>query len=191
MSAVIPALRAATRQAHEELESALEPETLCSSLERYTSFLGALHGFHAVSDAQLDGFLLPGVAPGPKRSELLAADLRGLGVDPSMLPTMPGLPDLSADGAPHGLIYVVEGSALGGVVLAKIVHRQLGLTAADGASFLVSGGAMPGRWGQVKAALEREVDGARLGAAERAAVGTFDALSQWMHARLGVAGPLR
>ncbi|MBO9531811.1 MAG: biliverdin-producing heme oxygenase [Solirubrobacteraceae bacterium] len=180
MSAVIMALRSATQDAHGALDASLDPEALLATREGYARFLAALYGFHVAVEEELGELTLPGLADAPARTSLLAADLTVLGADPEAIPVMEHLAAVTDDGARHGLLYVVEGSALGGTVLGRIVQRTLGYGPDHGAAFFGAGAATPGRWRQVKDLLEREAGGPRLAPAQRAAADAFAALARWM-----------
>ena len=73
-------------------------------------------------------------------------------------------------------MYVVEGSALGGLMIAKLARRSLGVTAADGAAFFTRNADDPaGPWERFKSHLNARVreDAARRRAADAAAA-VFD-----------------
>lgn len=178
---VLGALRAATSEAHDRLSMDLDPARVCATRPDYTRFLAALYGFHVAVERALGPLALSGVAPSPCRSALLADDLAFLGASPANLPVMPWRTSLEAAGARFGVAYVVEGSALGGVLLGRLARDHLQLGPQHGASFFALGSGEAGRWRDVKAALESDAAGAHLGPATTAAAATFEALGGWMH----------
>ncbi len=127
------ALQAATRAVHERLHGhpglgAVQDETI--TRENYSRLLGRLFGFYTAFEAAagLD----------PIRSAWLDADLAALGVSPSQragLPLCSGFPDLATPEALLGALYVVEGSALGGVSLGRRLDGLLGEGVLDGRRF--------------------------------------------------------
>lgn len=131
-------LRDATRARHEALDAAVD----VSTPEHYRSFLTA-------SLAAVQG-LEPRVFGSAERTDALIADLSELGAAlPSPLPIEIG----SRDGA-LGAAYVMEGSTLGGMLLATRVE---GFTSAT--RYLRLRGKETGaRWKQFLVALERDVD---------------------------------
>lgn len=147
-------LRARTRSLHEALErdsgmAVLLRDDLTETA--YAALLARLHGFYAPLDAALaPHYAALGLAPAD-RAGRLARDLDALGA-----PLRPGTPETSAAAAPSafasegealGALYVVEGAALGGHVIARHVGRTLGLTPARGLAFFSSDGAHVGaRW---------------------------------------------
>lgn len=178
---VLGALRAATNDAHTRLSTTLDPARVCATRSSYTRFLAALYGFHRAVEQALGPVALSGVGPSPQRSALLADDLAVLGTAAAGLPVMPWTTPLQAAGAEFGVAYVVEGSALGGILLGRLAREQLQLGPHDGASFFALGAGETRRWRQVKAALEQDAAGARLAPATAAAAATFEALGGWMH----------
>jgi len=130
------ALRGATASRHEELDRSLALTEPALTRDRYVAFLrGSL--------AVLEG-IEPAVAPLCWRPDLrrcacLRRDLEALGVDPpeparsadpADLPEPPPVGDLAAadpadDPDLLGCAYVIEGSTLGGLVLAERVERAL------------------------------------------------------------------
>lgn len=96
-----------------------------------------LRGIHGAVQASLDHPDCHGVAADRARSrrriEWLERDLAILGVSAPQA----AIPDLVLRTVPEalGCLYVVEGSALGGQHIARIVGRDLGLNEANGARY--------------------------------------------------------
>lgn len=87
-----------------------------------------------------------------RKSPLLKKDLNTLGVDPSNH-GHPATADLSFECQSvsqfMGTFYVIEGSSLGGIYIAKHLQQHLGLTANNGASYFHGYGAdTAGQWKQ-------------------------------------------
>jgi heme oxygenase len=161
MSAV-QQLRAATAADHDAVDSAFG-ETDFGDHAAYGRFLTA----HALAlpavEAALEGFTA--LPPRRLRAPLIESDLRALGVDmPSPLPI--SAPETTA--AAFGTAYVIEGSRLGGGMLAKRVGADL-------PTAYLSETHLPGEWRGFLAALDRSAEGdswiAEMIAAARA---TFD-----------------
>ena len=97
-----------------------------------------------------------------RQSSLLAADLRALGVhEPPKEDDVLHLPmaRTAVPGHPRsvflGRMYVMEGSTLGGQLLARHVEAQLGLTPGEGDSYFRGYGEHTGeRWREFKAILQ-------------------------------------
>ena len=129
-------LRAETQEAHQRLEDGLALLEPPLSQARFTHALGRFHGFHAVWEPAIAG--LDDVAPvfaGRSRLAHLRRDLAALGVDEEALaraPVCAAAAGLAADAATaFGSLYVLEGSTLGGQLIAR---------ALQGAAWLPPGG---------------------------------------------------
>lgn len=116
-------LRTATAPAHAQVDDAFGAFDL-SSRDGYCGFLIAQAGPLLSAEAAVDAFapaaLLPDW-PDRRRSDLLRADLTDLGVEPPQAAPF----DLASDAAALGVIYVLEGSRLGGAMLARTVPMDL------------------------------------------------------------------
>lgn len=121
-------LRVRTAILHRQLESTAAFSRLTQEDVGLADVVRALILFHAFYDA-LEQALLPRLENSPhaglyrQRRALLASDLAALGVQPSVT-TAVDLP--ATDAGLLGVIYAVEGSALGGQVLARHFAARLG-----------------------------------------------------------------
>jgi heme oxygenase len=123
------ALRAATAGPHERLHHVPAFAALASGRidhAAYIALLLRLHGFHVPMEAAIaSGLHAAAFAPrlsGWRRAALLGDDLRALGASEAAISRAPMLADLgAAPTAAHALgwLYVVEGSTLGGRMLAR------------------------------------------------------------------------
>jgi heme oxygenase len=184
-------LRRATRRHHLDVEAEVGfgPDGLPP--DGYLRLLRALHGFHAPLEARLRD--AAGEATPPfslrGRSALLARDLAAFGVDRDELVRMPRCEDLPALVGREeiaGCLYVIEGAALGGQVISRIMARRL--DAGDGLAFFIGDGpGTAGRWREVLAWLELvgTTDPQRRRVVSSACA-TFDALGRWL--RVGGGG---
>lgn len=127
------ALRAATHDIHERLHrqpalAAVQDGTI--DRVAYRRLLARLYGFHI-------GFERAARIK-PERSVWLERDLVALGLGPeerAALPLCRGFPALALPEAQLGALYVVEGSALGGVALARGLEGLVGAGVLDGRRF--------------------------------------------------------
>jgi heme oxygenase len=119
---VVAALRAATADAHAEIDRKLGLSADMLTRARYGVFLRASIAVVAPLEARIACWL--GVPPdGFCRTSALRADLKALGeqdAEPASVPSIRSLAEAM------GAAYVVEGSAIGGALLAKSVVRSLG-----------------------------------------------------------------
>lgn len=136
------ALLSATGEVHERLHhhpglAAVQSGSI--DTRGYTRLLARLYGFH--EPFELEARLVP------TRSVWLENDLAAFGIGPEQLSTLPrcsGFPDLSSDEAMLGALYVVQGSALGGVALARGLEGLVGHGALDGRRFFNGHGSRTG-----------------------------------------------
>lgn len=175
------ALRQATHVRHEAIEALLQLHHPLP-LARYVR---VLLGFEAFL-TRWEPWVLPAVPDDlvqgwrqRSRLGLVRADLAALRAEPVPC-TVPDftqrlpLPDAASA---LGSMYVLEGSALGGQVIAKQVGAQLGLTPANGAAYFQGWGDETGRhWREFREALAARVpaDGDACERACAAACRTFD-----------------
>ncbi|NUZ07000.1 biliverdin-producing heme oxygenase [Piscinibacter koreensis] len=179
-TSVIAALRAATAERHAAIERLLR---LDADFDRdhyarvVAGFDRFVRGWEPLIAAALPG--LAGWLAARSRRAFLQRDMAALGnAAPREPMALPRLHIDSADAA-WGSLYVLEGSALGGQVIARRVGRELGITPATGAAYFAGWGIETGaRWRAFCERLEIEV-GPAAEARQRAGAGardTFDAL---------------
>ena len=153
-ASLLSEVRAATREAHERLEQQLDLEHQ-ASLERYWVFVRATCAVVRPLEPSLTAFLGPIFAapePGTRVSRLLA-DLAHLGPeDPP--DDAPGMEAVDSLAAAFGAAYVLQGSLLGGAVIARAVRDRLGL-ADQGTQYLrLYAGGLAHAWRQFVNALD-------------------------------------
>ena len=175
------ALRDATRVHHERVEAAVDLPARTRDRDTYRALLASLLGLFRPLERQLAA--LPWREAGldlgaHRRAALLRADVADLGGDPDAVPDapVPATPAL-ADG--FGALYVLEGSALGGQILAREAEAALELGGVGTRFFRGDGRATGAGW----RAFGRALDGylvtpERLGRARQTAEATFDAFEQ-------------
>ena len=144
-------LKEATDAAHRRLDAALSRFDLADAGD-YGRFL-AVHALalpcleEALAQGGFD-LACPGWSGG-RRGAALLADLAGLGREPGACPTAPAVRGAEA----WGVAYVLEGSRLGGKVLARRVTRGGGPAARANARFLNAPAALP--WSRFVERMER------------------------------------
>lgn len=143
-------LREQTQPIHKALEAiplsmALLSDTL--SLSQYTHYLQAM--YPVIRDVEQQVFpivksLLPDL-PQRMKQHLLEQDLKGLNTEipTGASPLQDDLPTLTIAQA-MGLMYVIEGSTLGGRVILKSLDKNLGLSAENNAAYFSGYGAGTG-----------------------------------------------
>jgi heme oxygenase len=186
-------LRAGTRDLHEAAESTLDLDECLADRFAYGHMLADLRGFYASAEESLSALsgwstLEPAVDIQLRcRVPLLDADLKQLGVP---VPTgrseaLEGLLSGSLT-AGIGCLYVLEGSTLGGKLVARRAQAQLGADLPVAFFATADRPQLGAQWQALKQALNA-FGLARGPAAEAevlaAARGTFAALQQWLLSR--------
>jgi heme oxygenase len=133
-------LRSLTSEHHAHIETVPAlAKLLDPDLERadYAGVLVKLLSFHASLEAKIRVALSPTSSARTLldngRIMNLQADLQWLGVHPASASV--SVPVIETHAAALGALYVVEGSGLGGRVIARSLSRHLGLRHGHGASF--------------------------------------------------------
>jgi heme oxygenase (biliverdin-IX-beta and delta-forming) len=179
-------LRHATNDLHHGLERELAAVFEQLSFASYRELLRALYGFYVPIEPALEQIARchPELEiPIRGRAELLIRDLRALELEPSETSISRATWIGDADSA-AGTLYVLEGSCLGGQVIARQVERRLDLGSEGGLAFFTGdGSATARRWREVIAWLEafaaRRDELQRDGIVEGARR-TFDEMARWL-----------
>jgi heme oxygenase (biliverdin-IX-beta and delta-forming) len=133
-------LKVETAAAHARIEEALDLDQRMRSIGDYRTFLARLYGFHAVWEPKAEALIADPMFFAPRRKlHNLTRDLRTLGLSPKEVDALPlcGEPlAMRSRAEAFGAMYVVEGSTLGGVIIARHINRALGPPAASACSYL-------------------------------------------------------
>lgn len=180
-SDILSALRRETAALHARLDGALDFAPSRLDRARYGRFLHATAELvdpleQALGAAPGFAELLPDRARRVKRA-LLDQDLAALGVGEPVVPaSVPPLPDAAAA---FGAAYVLEGSMLGGAVLARSLGPSLALSREQGLAYLTAyGPELSAMWQHFVAALSAfgaELDGGARTRLVSSACAVFDA----------------
>ena len=141
-------LRAETRDAHAAIERSLDWRRRTATRAGYQALLARFYGFHATWEPAAAGVLPDAAFFDPRRrTHLLAADLLYLGMDREAIGGLPvcRLRQPASEAEALGGLYVLEGSTLGGQLVARHVAATLGLTGDAGLSYYTAHGAQCGR----------------------------------------------
>jgi heme oxygenase len=174
-------LRAATRAIHRRLHR--HPALAAAArgeidLDDYRQLLRRLYGFHRAFENVYAGAAQRLQLVAGSRAELIALDLAALGAmraDISRLPLC-ALRQPSGEPAALGALYVIEGSALGGALIAQ----ALAPVAGDARRFFLGGPSQGDIWRTLLARVEALAPGAQRVSAIEAAVETFQVFEEWI-----------
>ncbi|UUO05048.1 biliverdin-producing heme oxygenase [Blastopirellula sp. J2-11] len=154
-------LRSSTQQLHQQTESQLHWDQVFSSRASYQRFLLAMLRIVIPADAAIDRQLVhlkPEWVSKRRTAAWLEEDLQNLGDSPpSRLSSTQAADfdfvDTLAKAA--GVAYVLEGSAMGGAILAKSLDERLHISADNGGKYLYGYGKQTGsHWGAVTSWLD-------------------------------------
>ena len=159
-------LKAATTVHHERLERRVDIERHLRSRDAYRALLERFYGFHR----PIEAVLAPFAGAFTPRHPLLAQDITALGGEVANLPMATRLPEVHSVRDALGVLYVLEGSALGGAVIGRMVERELGIPS----TYFARRG-IAARWRAFGAHVERHAP-----ASDRAAVATFEDMERWL-----------
>ncbi|TNC05360.1 biliverdin-producing heme oxygenase [Methylobacterium terricola] len=185
VSPILERLRAETREAHEAIERDLAWETRVTTRGGYRALLVRFWGLHVVLEPALaDAVRDPAFFDPRRRLGHLAADLRVLGLDEAAIDALPRAVSMPLPSDRHqafGVLYVLEGSTLGGQVIAKRIGRQLGLSPEDGCRYYAAHGRETGpMWKAFRQRLAEEALAGDSDTIVAAATRTFDAMRHWL-----------
>ncbi len=186
-------MRAATASAHERMHAhpglAAAAAGEIGSLE-YRQLLARLFGFHEPFEvlARQAAASTVGVGidlEGRARTPSLLADLESLGLDQDAIARLPRwIPPhpFASEGSLIGALYVLEGSMLGGIQIARALQVPVGDETGEGRRlFLGRGDRQSGMWRDFVESLEALSERPEQAAlAIVAAVSTFEEFENWM-----------
>ena len=184
---ILDRIRRETQAQHKSLERAfriLDPGLTSAA---YRHWLERLYGLHAGFEAAIEPWAeaLDIDWESRRKTPWLRQDLRYLGLSEAELRGIApcdAVPELGSLGRAFGALYVLEGSTLGGRLIAQTLEKRLGLTPASGGSFFQAyGELLQPRWLSFR---ERLTAAATTADLERemieAACETFAAFEYWL-----------
>lgn len=180
-------LKNATASHHARIETALELLHPNISLESYRELLEGMYGFYALWEAQIANLIAePSLVFYSDRWKLplLHEDLCYLGHTNQTLlnlPVIPSLPAISTPAHALGSMYVIEGSTLGGKLIAKHMNQYLGVTAEKGCAFFSAYGNQAAHyWREFSEMVELHVSASEIDTVIASACATFNAMQYWL-----------
>ena len=159
MNSLIQRLKTETQASHASLESRVDLPQRLQNPSAYRALLEAFYGIFSPLEAEIArsfseiALWLPDIAS-RMRTASLRTDLRVLGnLCPEALPCSP-VPPLRSLPEQLGCLYVLEGSTLGGQIIARQIASQLHYTPENGCSFFAGHGAEVGpMWNRFREAI--------------------------------------
>jgi heme oxygenase (biliverdin-IX-beta and delta-forming) len=194
-------LRVATAAAHERMHG--HPGFAAAAagairLSDYRRLLARIFGFHkpfevVASEAAVTAGVEIDIHE-RARSPALLSDLKALGLDEDAIARLPlwAAPHrIDSEGSLLGALYVLEGSTLGGIQIARALRGQIGDETGDGRRFFLGRGDQQGAmWGDFVERLETLSESPEQATqAIEAAVITFQEFEAWMAGWRAESGP--
>lgn len=184
--ALFARLKDETEPDHRRLEQELDLTRDGLTLDRYRERLQAFHGFVSVYEPALESGAPASWIPlmqARRRCHWLRQDLLTLGLGPGDiddLPCIQRLPPMQSLAERLGCMYVMEGSTLGGLIIAKQLQRCLPGHAQSASRYFTSYGSDTARnWHEFRRHMDDALLGAEHDEAIAAARGCFESLLAW------------
>lgn len=179
----IDLLRRETASDHEAVEGSIPLMTDDLDIRRYVAVLEQLYGIVVAWEelvAEVSPDWLHDIRIPRRRQEMLRGDLAYFGVEIDH-PPAPTLPLIRSQSELLGAMYVMEGSTLGGQLIARHVERVLHLEPGAGDAYFRSHGDKTGTmWKEFCTVLRERIPDAEADDAVRSAKEMFRAFGIWM-----------
>lgn len=184
---ILDQIKQQTQDLHDRVEGRMPLMRPDLILEQYQAVLQRLYGFYQPLEERLSACVWSDTTFDPEsrqKTPLLVRDLQVLDpvLDWAALPVCGNLPEVGGPARGLGCAYVLEGSTLGGQIIARHVELTLGLGPDRGTAFFHSYGSDVGaRWRAFRQVLLTYLTTpARQDAAIHAARETFQAFERWV-----------
>lgn len=121
-----------TKSAHQSLEKIIIRQIKrIGTIDEYSKLLSMFYGYYAPLEKMLSAFLNDDLIPfysKRRNAAALAKDLNNSGAETAAVEICDDLPMIDNIASALGVMYVLEGSTLGGVHIAKMLEAQLSLS---------------------------------------------------------------
>lgn len=130
-------LKTETTPQHKSLEQKLNLLRPEMTLADYSHVIERFYGFYVTLESEFFSNPHDNFFDDRKKSASLEADLKSLGINPALVKKISParLPQMDSSEKQLGIMYVLEGSTLGGQVLQKHFHQKFDLTPEHGMSY--------------------------------------------------------
>lgn len=176
-------IKDSTKAVHEEVEQLLLPHLASvQNTADYAAILKMFYGYYHPLEKMIEAFITPDILPDiaeRRKATAIVHDLRAIGQPANNLFPSEYLPAIENAAQAIGALYVLEGSTLGGKMIAKMLRKNEALSLTDDKlSFFTGYGEETGsKWKTFLDLLNQQEDGSDVlkGANE-----TFVYLKSWM-----------
>ncbi len=183
-------LKLNTKEQHQLLEKKMVEEMKSiTTLQDYAHLLSLFYSFFGGLELAIDKYINTTILPDyalRRKSAALANDLVELCKPLPVLALKSDLPEIRDHLQSIGALYVMEGSTLGGKVIAKMMLKQLNLTEMKGVTFFTGYGEQTMRmWQTFKQTIDIPLSASEIEIITKSANDTFLQFSNWFdkHAR--------
>ena len=179
-------LRKATESQHRKVERDLDLLRASFGRDQYLVLLRRFYGFHQAWEPKVEARLeseLPGFFAPRRKLHNIEADLRYLGAgtqDLVRVPKCEKLPSMESVGLALGSMYVIEGSSLGGRILARHFGERLGMLPDAGCKFFAGYSERTSQMWSDFAEIMANRPAAEDDDMLEAAVSTFEVVGEWL-----------
>lgn len=157
-------LKEGTKRAHADLEKQLITHIrLVDSTGGYVQLLAMLYGYYKAMEERLQPFLAAAQFPDHERrrkASHIIDDMQQFAADVAEPVLCPDVPEINSYAKAIGALYVIEGSTLGGKIIAGMIAKQLNRTGEKGgfSFFNCYGNDTQAMWSSFKQALDRSFE---------------------------------
>jgi heme oxygenase (biliverdin-IX-beta and delta-forming) len=180
-------LKSSTAAQHNDIEHALKLLRLDYTHSEYRHLLERMYGFYRVWEREVQqqcAIQDIEIYYDRWKAPLLKQDLARLGLDAEKIEAVENpceVPDLGSKSRLLGSMYVIEGSTLGGKMLAMHFENLLGITPDKGGAFFASYGKQAAaRWRAFCNFMEQESAGLDYNETADSARDTFHCMNHWL-----------
>jgi heme oxygenase len=179
-------LKSETKTAHTNLEGRMIPSIKAiQTHEDYRRLLEMMYGFYQPLEDRIDAYINDDIMPGyneRRKAALLAQDMAVLN---SSVPATPerlcaDLPEISSYAQALGAMYVLEGSTLGGKIIAGMVQKRVGEVHNALHFFNGYGEKAMEMWLAFKEQMNKDMPGQEQERVVQAANDTFGSFKRWI-----------
>ena len=152
-------LKESTQPSHQALEKKMVAliRTI-KTREDYVEFLRLMYGYYSALEGRVQEYLSDSEMNSRRKSDRLLDDIQHF--EDSETPELCSqLPPICSHADALGAMYVIEGSTMGGKIIAKMIEGQAGISGPSGFTFFYGYGEETAKmWDEFKAFLNRPFD---------------------------------
>jgi len=183
---ILDHLRTHTRSSHQALEKLLIPRIKnISGKDEYASLLAVFYGYFSPLEQQLTSYINTDRIPDlneRRKASILLEDYLLISDNQNKISLCEDLPIITNEAEAIAVLYVLEGSTLGGKVITQLITKNLGIEPWDGIRFFYGYGDQTGvMWQKFIAILDNyPIDEAIGLAMAKTADDTFIKFKNWI-----------